>query len=124
MNNILKSFAVLCLLGLLWSCQNKEAEYSGLTHCVFLKLKDPQSTAEVKQQLLQLDSIKEVETIVVVVKTDVGDSRALDYDLLMIATFTNEAALKRYDQNEFHQQIRQQLKPYLAGPPATFDFME
>lgn len=124
MNNILKSFAVLCLLGLLWSCQNKEAAYSGLTHCVFLKLKDSQTAAEVKQQLLQLDSITEVETIVVVGRTDVGDSRALDYDLLIIATFTDQAALKRYDQNKFHQQIRQQLKPYLAGPPATFDFME
>lgn len=118
------------VIGLLVSCQSKiseESSYEGLTHCVFLKLNDSIAGSErqlVLDALLGLLDIKEVETLSVVERADIGDDRALDYDIMMIATFDNIEALERYDKNASHEEVRNTLKKYLSKPPATFDFIE
>lgn len=109
------------------SCEEKPASHQGLTHCVFLDLRPGISAADqqrIKDTLLSLGNIEEVRSISVVDKTDVGDSRALDYDIMLIATFEDKMALSSYDKNPDHQMVRDFLKPYMAGAPATFDFEE
>jgi hypothetical protein len=41
----------------------------------------------------------------------------------MVVTLENEAALKIYDASEIHQNLKKSIGNYLAGPPASFDFV-
>lgn len=99
---------------------------SGVKHIVFLELK-PEITDTEKATFLKitksLKDIPEVKAMSVAERTDTGDKRALDYDVVLYMTFATKEDLAAYDQNEFHQQVRQQLGEYLASPPATFDYV-
>lgn len=98
---------------------------SMFVHTVFISLKEditPVEKAEVTRLLLTLDQIDEVLDIRVAERTDVGDERALHHNLILYITFDSVLALKTYDKNEYHNEVRKKLKPYLAGPPATFDY--
>jgi len=97
----------------------------GIVHTVFLSLKDDVTEAEqttFKTLLESLERIDEVQLLIVADRMDVGDVRALDYDIVLYAIFKNEEALKVYDSNEYHNEVRAQLITYLSGPPATFDY--
>lgn len=127
--NLLNTCLLLTVFSLcLSSCNTQQDQaYSGLTHCVFLDLTEdvsPEDLRRITDTLSSLANIEEVRTISVVERTDVGDARALVYDLMLIATFDDKAALSRYDKNPNHQLVRGFLKPFLASAPATFDFEE
>jgi hypothetical protein len=96
-----------------------------LEHMVFFSLKDTLSVDDlnfVKNQLNKLAHIPLVHEITISERKDLGDPRALDYDLLMIMRFTGESALQLYQQDPRHLNIKNSLAKYLDGAPATFDF--
>jgi hypothetical protein len=93
----------------------------GLEHQVYLSLFDEQDSMHVTRELMKLSQVDGVKAVEVFSRFDVGDTRALDYDLLLRVYFEDEAALKRYDADSLHQEVRGRLKPYLSKPPATFD---
>ena len=102
--------------------QETAGQMDGLTHMVFLALTKDAPKDAVITDLLSLSEIPEVMSVKVIDRLEVGDARALEYDLLLIAEFTSLEDLKIYDQDQFHQQIRAKLKPHLRLPPATFDY--
>ncbi len=101
---------------------------TGLVHTTYFTMKPDLTEAEQKAFLEGLESlknIKEVQSIIIEKRLNVGDEvRALtQFDIIMQLMFANEADLKNYDKNEEHNKLRKTLGKYLAGPPATFDFM-
>lgn len=99
---------------------------SGVRHIVFLDLK-PEITEAEKAEFMtitkNLSRIAEVKAMNVAERADTGDKRALDYDVVLYMTFATKEDLVVYDQNKFHQEVRQQLGKYLAAAPATFDYV-
>lgn len=101
--------------------QDPQAE---LEHLVFIALNDSVSPAEIKLIKSKLNSLNRVEGVLdlsISEALDVGDKRALDYDILLQIWFENAASLKIYSEDEYHIRIKQELKPFLSRPPATFD---
>ncbi|PQB04767.1 Dabb family protein [Aureitalea marina] len=93
----------------------------GLEHQVYLAINDSSMQEEVIDQLMTLKQVEGVEAVEVFSRLDVGDERALDYDLLLRVYFKDEKALAQYDSDSLHQSVRNQLKPHLSKPPLTFD---
>ena len=116
---------VLALISLVFyfcSCEHMPRPLDiGLEHQVYLSLLDEQDSTLVTQELMKLTQVEGVEAVEVFSQLDVGDTRALDYDLLLRVYFKDELALKSYDADSLHQEVRGRLKPYLSKPPATFD---
>ena len=97
-----------------------------LTHIVLLELSEelpPEKRQEIEGLLQTLERIKEVQSLVVGVPEDTGDARAIqDYNLVLQMTFTGKEALAAYQVNEFHANIREEIKQYLGGPPKILDY--
>jgi hypothetical protein len=125
----MRTIFLLAFTFLLISCKQQvsevtETDEAAIEHLVFFSLKDGLSTKEIqsfKDLLKTLEDIEGVSEVEVNRRTDVGDSRALDYDLLMEIEFTSIANLKSYADHPYHLEVRDSLMPWLAAPPATFD---
>ncbi|MEZ4885709.1 MAG: Dabb family protein [Chitinophagales bacterium] len=103
------------------------AQQTPLVHLVFLKVKDDIS-AEDKTALMntlkRLADIAEVKNLHVGDFEDLGDERALsDYDVVMQMGFQTKEDYQKYQADERHIQAKAAMKPFLAGPPATYDFV-
>ncbi|MFK7905054.1 MAG: Dabb family protein [Chitinophagales bacterium] len=102
-------------------------EKGSLVHMVFFKVKDDISTedkAKLMWVLEGLDDIEEVKNFEVGNFEDLGDERALsDYDVVIQMEFLNAAEYKKYQEDERHIKAKGELKPFLAGPPASYDFV-
>ena len=119
---MIRVFAIISILLYLSSCDQMPRPVDiGLEHQVYLSLFDEQDSMHVTRELMKLSQVDGVKAVEVFSRFDVGDTRALDYDLLLRVYFEDEAALKRYDADSLHQEVRGRLKPYLSKPPATFD---
>jgi hypothetical protein len=98
-----------------------------LVHIVFLKVKDDISAtdkAALMQTLKGLADIEEAKNLEVGDFEDLGDERALsDYDVVMQMDFNSKEDYTKYQSDERHIQAKAAMKPFLAGPPATYDFM-
>lgn len=97
-----------------------------LTHIVLLQLKEtltPEERKEVANLLQTLETIEEVQTLVVGFPEDTGDTRAIqDYNLVLQMTFADKEALAAYQVNEFHAKVREEAKQYQGGPPKILDY--
>ncbi|MGB1241059.1 MAG: Dabb family protein [Chitinophagales bacterium] len=98
-----------------------------LVHLVFFKVKDDISAKD-KTKLMQtlegLAVIEEVKNLEVGNFEDLGDKRALsDYDVVMQMEFSSAADYKEYQEDERHLKAKGVLKSFLAGPPASYDFV-
>ena len=70
-----------------------------------------------------MEAIKEVMDFEVGPFENLGDSRALsNYSILMQMSFATIAAYKRYQEHPLHSALKENTSPFLAGPPATYDF--
>lgn len=104
-----------------------KANDTGIIHTIYLTTK-PDLSDEDKAKFIttveSLGQIEQVKSIEVAERLNVGDEeRALTkYNIILQMRFDNLEDLKIYDKDEFHAQVRGQLKEYLAGPPASFDF--
>ncbi|MBT8275337.1 MAG: Dabb family protein [Bacteroidia bacterium] len=97
-----------------------------IEHMVFFTLKDSTTNAEIslfKERLRSLRRIKEVGQIFVAETQDLGDSRALDYDVVMTVSFRNRTEMEVYMDHPFHLIVKESLKPFLREAPATIDLM-
>lgn len=97
---------------------------SPLVHLVYLKLQPDADVAQVTKAIYELKKIEVVYDLEVGVAEDLGDARALDYQLMMSMEFKNEADYKTYQAHETHLALRESLQDFLAAPPATFDYIE
>jgi predicted transcriptional regulator len=109
--------------------QIRNSTESVFQHTVFFTLKPDLTDEERKsfvEQLKGLEAIEVVKKITVEERKNIGDEdRALkQFDVIMIVTFADEAALKVYDAHEIHQNLKKAMKGYLAGIPSSFDFVE
>jgi lipopolysaccharide export LptBFGC system permease protein LptF len=108
--------------------QSRNSTKSVLQHTIYFTLKS--DLTEEKRMLFieQLEGLAEIEVVQKVTaeaRKNVGDEgRALkQFDVVMVVTLENEAALKIYDASEIHQNLKKSIGNYLAGPPASFDFV-
>ncbi len=102
-------------------------EEGSLVHLVFFKVKDDISVED-KTKLMEvlegLAAIEVVKNLEVGNFEDLGDERALsDYDVVIQMDFSSAADYKKYQEDERHLQAKGALKPFLAGPPASYDFV-
>lgn len=101
-------------------------KYAFLKHIVLFNLKD--SLPEVSHDYF-LQNMDLLSTIPEVIEFEWGkfaeleDPRALsEYEYIMRMGFENREAYKRYQQDSLHLEIKKKLIPFLAGPPATYDY--
>ncbi len=125
-------FILLISVCVLHSCSytHKEVNHVGykkdqLLHTVILTLKEEVTAAEKEEVLVLLKSLEEIsETngLIVSELANTSDSRAKkDFDLILSMSFDNHTDLEKYSTNEFHLQVREELKPFLAAPPIVYD---
>lgn len=102
----------------------KQEDIGKLVHIVFFKLKPEVDTEKLIGAIKKLQAIPEVEDLEVGFFENLGDARALsDYQLVMEMTFLDKAAYDKYQQHPIHLELKDKLGSFLAGPPATYDFM-
>ena len=96
-----------------------------LIHFVFLNLKDDASIQLVIDEIKKIDDIPEVLDLQVGPFTDLGDQRAMsDYELVMEMSFHSTEDYEAYQAHPIHLNLKEQLGGYLAGPPATYDYLK
>jgi len=96
-----------------------------LVHLVFFKVKPNIDQASLVAEVKKLAGIKEVMDLEIGPFEDLGDERALsDYTMLMQMSFANKAAYEAYQKNPTHLALRENTMQFMAGPPATYDFMK
>lgn len=103
----------------------KQEDTGKLVHVVFFKIKRDADASAAITEIKKLQQIPEVQDLEVGTFEDLGDARALsDYQLIMEMTFDNKAAYDNYQQHPIHLGLKDNVGPFLAGPPATYDFVE
>jgi len=106
--------------------ENLPDHKAGLTHLVFLNLKDDISPGQVEvimERINQLGNIANVRNFSIGHYQDVSDPRAMSqYEIVLELAFENAAELASYQKDEQHIAIRADLKKYLASPPVTYDY--
>lgn len=96
-----------------------------LVHIVFFKVKPGVDEAALTAEVKKLEAIKEVKDLEVGPFQDLGDARALsDYSMVMEMSFDNLEAYERYQVHPIHQALKENTKTFMAGPPATYDYMK
>ena len=96
-----------------------------LVHLVFFKVKPDIDQAALVAEVKKLSNIKEVMDLEIGPFEDLGDERALgDYSMLMQMSFANKAAYEVYQKHPTHLALRENTMQFMAGPPATYDFMK
>ena len=96
-----------------------------LVHLVFFKVKSDADQAALVAAIKKLATIEAVMDLEVGPFEDIGDARALsDYSLLMQMSFADKAAYETYQKHPVHLELKEKLGAFMAGPPATYDFMK
>ncbi len=98
-----------------------------LNHLVMLNLKDGLTTEEKTPLMAELEKLGGIQGVLgyeVGSYKELDDPRALsDYELVLKMAFRSQEDYKVYQQDSTHLAVRASLKPFLAGPPATYDFV-
>ena len=96
-----------------------------LVHVVYFKLKPDADQVKLIEEINKLKDIEVLNDLEIGLFEDLGDQRALsDYQLMMSMEFENEEDYKIYQAHELHLGLKEVVGEYLAGPPATYDYME
>ena len=96
-----------------------------LVHIVFFQLKPEADQAALIAEIKKLEAIDVVKDLEVGPFEDLGDGRALShYQIMMEMSFDDAAAYKRYQAHPIHLALKESSKAYLAGPPATYDYVK
>ncbi len=107
------------------SLESQIEEEGALVHLVLFKVKPDADQAALVAEVKKLEAISEVMDLEIGPFEDLGDARALsDYTMLMQMSFANKAAYERYQIHPTHLALKENLGLYMAGPPATYDFMK
>lgn len=96
-----------------------------LVHFVFFKLKPDTDELALIEEIKKLESIEVVKDLQVGPFENLDDDRALDqFGLVMEMSFDNADTYKVYQTHPIHLALREKAKPFLAGPPATYDYIK
>lgn len=94
-----------------------------LVHLVFLNTKPDIDQAALIAAIKKLGDIQEVMELEVGPFEELNDARALsDYELVIQLSLADKTAYDNYQKHPIHIALKENLGPYLAGPPATYDF--
>lgn len=95
-----------------------------LIHLVFFRLQADTYPTDLITAIKKLEDIPEVMDLEVGPYEELGDARALkEFSLLMSMSFADSSAYQRYQAHPIHLALKENAKAYLAGPPATYDFV-
>lgn len=101
-----------------------EANKGQLVHVVYFTLKPDADVSAMVARLYELKNIPQVLHIQVGRFANLGDPRALsNYNLTMHLVFADKAAYDVYQLDTRHLTLKADTGTYLAGPPATYDFL-
>ncbi len=101
-----------------------KTETGQLVHIVFFKVK-AEAKAEVIAEIKKLKSIPVIQDLEVGTFENLADPRALsDYNLVMEMSFADKAAYELYQKHPHHLALKDNTKSMMAGPPATYDYVE
>lgn len=105
--------------------QSQLEQEGQLVHLVFFKLKPDADQETLVTEINKLKTIQEVMDLEVGPFEDLSDPRALsDYSMVMSMEFKNAQAYEAYQQHPIHQALKANTIEYMAGPPATYDFVK
>ena len=106
--------------------QLKADQDAALVHLVLFKMKpkiSEEDKASFLSELQKLDAIEQIRDFDVGTFKDLDDPRALsDYDVVLSMSFDNAEDYKKYQEDQRHIQVRDELGRFLGGPPATYDY--
>lgn len=105
---------------------NSQIEAEGnLVHVVLFKLKPDADHMLLFDEIKKLENIEEVMDLEVGSFEDVGDARALsDYSVMMQMSFKDKKAYEVYQKHPIHLKLKENAKPLMSAPPATYDFFK
>lgn len=96
-----------------------------LVHLVFFKIKPDADQTALVAEIKKLENIQEVMDLEVGPYENLGDTRALsDFTMLMQMSFANKAAYENYQKHPIHLALKENTGQFMAGPPATYDFIK
>ena len=96
-----------------------------LVHLVFLNTKSEIDRPALLAEIKKLEAIPGVMDLEVGPFEDLGDSRAMSqFGYLLQMSLAEQAAYNNYQKHPIHLRLKENLGPYLAGPPVTYDFMK
>ncbi len=105
--------------------QNQIEPEGDLVHVVLFKLKPDADQAALLAEIKKLEAIEEMMDLEVGPFKNLGDARALsDYSMMMQMSFADTTAYQKYQQHPIHFALRENTLQYMAGPPATYDFIK
>ncbi|MEO0896702.1 MAG: Dabb family protein [Bacteroidota bacterium] len=95
-----------------------------LVHMVFFKFKPNTNKELIETEIDKLSGIKGLRKLEYGEFKELGDSRAIDeYEFIMQMVFKDEAAYQAYQKDPIHLNLKKVLGPYMAGTPATYDYI-
>lgn len=95
-----------------------------LVHIVLFKVKPDADREAFIAEIKKLKEIEAVRELEVGPYEDMGDTRALsDYGVIMEMTFADKNAYENYQKHPVHLALKDNTMSFLAGPPATYDFV-
>ena len=107
--------------------ENAANPVGSLVHVVYLNLKEGITPAEEEEIIAAIDDlarIEEVNELEIGDFANLGDARAMsDFEMVFSMSFTSKLAYAAYQAHPIHGQLKIILKPYLAAPPVTYDYM-
>lgn len=99
-----------------------------LVHLVYLNTKNDLTEnqyAKLIEDLNQLQGISSLKSFSLGGFKSLGDERALsDFEIIMSMSFQNEEAYQKYQTHPTHIALKEKLKDYIDGPPATYDYIQ
>lgn len=96
-----------------------------LVHLVFFKVKDDADQSVLVAEIKKLENIEEVMDLEVGPFENLGDPRALaDYTMLLQMSFADKKAYEHYQTHPIHLALKKNTGQFMAGPPATYDFIK
>lgn len=96
-----------------------------LVHMVFFDLKPEADQEALLAEIRKLAEIPVLEELEVGPFKNLEDNRALsEYELVMQMSFANAEAYQTYQQHPIHLALKEKAASFMAGPPATYDFMK
>lgn len=102
----------------------KAPDSGELVHIVYFNIKSDADKPVVIQNIKKLEGIPVLKNLDIGTFKDLNDSRALsDYTIIMQMNFANEVDYKTYQEHPIHLTVKKSLKNYLAGKPATYDYI-
>lgn len=99
-----------------------------LVHLVYLNIKNDLESnqySKLIEDLNQLQGIPHIKSFSLGDFKSLEDERALsDYEIIMSMSFQNEESYQKYQAHPTHVALKDKLKDYIDGPPATYDYIQ